>query len=95
MGRQRVMTFFRGSYRPENILIVAAGNLKHERLARLVRKAFAGMEPGGDKARRAPLPRQRVAARRTPSARVEERRSDRRAPRARDWRRRRRCAWRR
>jgi predicted Zn-dependent peptidase len=45
LSRRRLLRFFHESYLPNNILIVAAGNLKHERLSRLVRKKFGSMEP--------------------------------------------------
>jgi predicted Zn-dependent peptidase len=46
LSRRQLLRFFRDSYRPANMLIVAAGNLKHSRFVRLVRKAFAGLEAG-------------------------------------------------
>jgi predicted Zn-dependent peptidase len=46
LTRRQLLRFFRSAYRPSNMLIVAAGNLKHARMARLVRKAFADLEAG-------------------------------------------------
>jgi len=43
---RQLRSFFRNAYRPENMLIVAAGNLRHAELARLVRKAFRGLKRG-------------------------------------------------
>lgn len=59
MSRNRVMGFFREVYRPSNLLIVAAGNLRHERARDLVESAFGGLEPGGTTAEagRPPKPR--------------------------------------
>lgn len=45
-GRPALQRFFHDAYRPENILIVAAGNLRHARLARLARAAFGSMTAG-------------------------------------------------
>ena len=47
MSRRRLLGFFRGAYRPDNMLIVAAGNLQHGRLARVIRKAFGSMNGPG------------------------------------------------
>jgi predicted Zn-dependent peptidase len=46
MSRRQLLRYFRESYRPANMLIVAAGNLKHARFAQLVRRAFKGLEAG-------------------------------------------------
>jgi predicted Zn-dependent peptidase len=46
MSRRQLQSFFRKAYRPENMIIAAAGNLSHAKLARLVRRAFGGLEPG-------------------------------------------------
>jgi predicted Zn-dependent peptidase len=46
LSTRQLRSFFRNAYRPENMLIVAAGNLKHADLARMVRKAFRGLESG-------------------------------------------------
>ena len=59
LGRSRLLRFFRGAYRPENILIVAAGNVRHDRLTRLVRKAFGSMERGSGDRNRLSRPRAR------------------------------------
>jgi predicted Zn-dependent peptidase len=57
LRRRELLAFFKGSYRPENLLIVAAGNLDHARMARLVRRAFAGLDLAGGKAARRRPPR--------------------------------------
>ena len=44
--RRQLLDFFRRSYRPRNLLIVAAGNMRHARMARLVRKAFGDLAAG-------------------------------------------------
>ena len=46
LTRRQLLNFFRRAYRPENLLIVAAGNLRHPRLARLVEKAFGDLKRG-------------------------------------------------
>ena len=46
MSRRRLLRYFRDAYRPANMLIVAAGNLKHARFAKLARGAFGGLEAG-------------------------------------------------
>ncbi len=43
LDRNRLLDFFHKVYLPQNLLIVAAGNLRHSRLARLVGEAFAAM----------------------------------------------------
>jgi predicted Zn-dependent peptidase len=45
MRPEQLIRFFRDSYQPENLLITAAGNLEHERLAGALRQAF---DPLGD-----------------------------------------------
>lgn len=68
MSRARVLSFFREAYRPRNMLIVAAGNLRHEDLARRARKAF-GEIPRGEgsiAATRPPRPRGGVVTRNKP-----------------------------
>jgi predicted Zn-dependent peptidase len=41
MSRQAIAGYYRRRYRPDNLVVAAAGNLDHTRLVRLVRKAFA------------------------------------------------------
>lgn len=58
LTRRQLLAFFRQAYRPENMLIVAAGNLKHARLARQVKEAFAGLtKRQGSAARKVARPR--------------------------------------
>jgi predicted Zn-dependent peptidase len=59
LSRGRVLRFFKDVYCPDNIVVAAAGNLRHDRLARLVRKAFGGMTPGNGDSRRMRRPRPR------------------------------------
>ncbi len=59
MSRRRLMGFFRGAYRPDNMLIVAAGNLRHGKLARMIEQAFGAMEPAQRPARPARPPKPR------------------------------------
>jgi len=46
LTRRQLLNFFRRSYRPENMLVVAAGRLRHDKLAKLVRHAFRGLRRG-------------------------------------------------
>ena len=57
MTRRQLLGFFRRSYRPANLLVAAAGNLRHPRLARLVRAGFADLEPGRPANGKLTLPR--------------------------------------
>jgi len=57
LRRARLLRFFRGAYRPGNLLIVAAGNLEHRKLARLMTKSFGAMEAGRRGTPRARSPR--------------------------------------
>jgi len=57
LSRRQLLNFFRRAYRPENMIIAAAGNLKHAKLARVIRKAFGGLEPGPASNRRMSRPR--------------------------------------
>jgi predicted Zn-dependent peptidase len=43
MSRRRLLTFFKNAYRPQNMMVVAAGNLNHRRLAKAVREQFGGL----------------------------------------------------
>ena len=52
--RRSLRAFFRGAYRPQNMLIVAAGHLRHDRLAAAVRAAFGSL-PRGKGRRAAPV----------------------------------------
>jgi predicted Zn-dependent peptidase len=47
LSRRQLASYFKSAYRPENMLIVAAGNLKHAGLARLVRQHFGALRRGG------------------------------------------------
>jgi predicted Zn-dependent peptidase len=44
--RDQIEGFFREAYRPENLLVVAAGNLEHEPFSRLLQDRFGGLTPG-------------------------------------------------
>ena len=46
LSRRSLLKFFRDSYRPQNMLVAAAGNLRHAGLRRMVSKAFAGIKAG-------------------------------------------------
>jgi predicted Zn-dependent peptidase len=56
-SRARLLRFFHEAYRPGNMLIVAAGNVRHARLARLARRAFGSMPKGGGGVHVGPRPR--------------------------------------
>jgi predicted Zn-dependent peptidase len=56
-SRARLLRFFREAYRPGNMLIVAAGNVQHARLSRLVRRAYGSMPKGGGRVRPGARPR--------------------------------------
>ena len=43
LSRRRLLDYFRSVYAPGNLLVVAAGNLRHDEARRLVRKAFGPM----------------------------------------------------
>jgi predicted Zn-dependent peptidase len=46
LSRRQLVRFFRSAYRPQNLLIVAAGNLTHAGLGKLTRQAFGELAPG-------------------------------------------------
>jgi predicted Zn-dependent peptidase len=59
LSRRRLLDYFRANYVPHNILIVAAGNLRHATLARLAAKSFGRMPRGGAHVPAGPQPRPR------------------------------------
>jgi predicted Zn-dependent peptidase len=59
LSRRRLLDYFRANYVPHNILIVAAGNLRHATLARLAAKRFGRMPRGGAQAPAGRRPRPR------------------------------------
>ncbi len=59
LRRARIFRFFQGVYRPGNLLIAAAGNLEHRRLARLIGSAFGSMTSGRRQRSRSGSPRAR------------------------------------
>jgi len=65
LSRTRLLRYFRENYVPDNLLIVAAGNVAHGELARLVGKTFGRMVRGGRKVKpgRRPRPRGGVVTR--------------------------------
>jgi predicted Zn-dependent peptidase len=70
--RRQLLEFFRRSYRPENMLVVAAGNLDHQRLGRRVTKMFGSMERGRRDGRKAPVPRANPAVVMRPRRELEQ-----------------------
>ncbi len=59
MSRRRLLTFFRGAYVPRNLLIAAAGSLRHDELADRLRKAFGAMPRADGPSRDSRPPRTR------------------------------------
>jgi predicted Zn-dependent peptidase len=59
MTRRQLLSFFRRSYRPENMIVAAAGNLRHAKLVRWVRAGFGGLQRGSRAAGRDAVPRSR------------------------------------
>jgi predicted Zn-dependent peptidase len=59
LSRSRLLRYFHENYVPDNILIVAAGNVRHAQLARLVRKTFGRMPRGGRRSNPGAPPRPR------------------------------------
>jgi predicted Zn-dependent peptidase len=47
--RDQLASFFKGAYRPSNIVVAAAGHLEHEAAAGLVKRHFEALEKGGAK----------------------------------------------
>ncbi len=52
--RDHLLSFFRSTYRPENLVVAAAGHLDHETTAKLIRRHFGGLRPGADSANGGP-----------------------------------------
>ncbi|MDH3627037.1 MAG: insulinase family protein [Acidobacteriota bacterium] len=57
LTRRQLMSFFRNAYRPENMLIVATGDVDHGRLSRKIGRAFGNLERGSRGLRHQALPR--------------------------------------
>jgi predicted Zn-dependent peptidase len=63
-GRGKLRSFFRDVYRPGNIVIAAAGHLRHESTAKLVGRHFGALgEIGNGRAVRPPRPAARIVTR--------------------------------
>jgi len=58
-SRRQLLSFFRSSYRPENMLVVAAGNLDHADVRSSVSRAFSGLASGNGANGRSARPRTR------------------------------------
>jgi predicted Zn-dependent peptidase len=54
LSRTSIAGYYRRRYRPETLVVTAAGNLDHTALVRLVRKAFAHLDVDADRAPAAP-----------------------------------------
>src|SRR5262245_17961912 len=65
LSRRRLLRYFRDMYVPDNLLIVATGSVRHDHVARHVRRAFGGMKrrrrPAGHES--PPRPRSGVVTR--------------------------------
>jgi predicted Zn-dependent peptidase len=59
MSRRQLLSFFRRSYRPENMLVVAAGHLHHGRAKQLIRRGLGDMRPGKRTRNKSAAPRTR------------------------------------
>jgi len=59
-SRRQLLNFFKDSYRPENMLVVAAGNLDHKDVSARVSRAFAGLAAGTASNGAKALPRPRA-----------------------------------
>jgi predicted Zn-dependent peptidase len=59
LSRTRLMRFFRENYVPHNVLIVAAGNVDHQKLSRLAKKTFGRMRTARRNRQSAGRPRSR------------------------------------
>ena len=57
LSRSRLLEYFREAYVPGNLLVVAAGNVEHGAVARLLRKAFGGWSRRGSRAASGGAPR--------------------------------------
>ncbi len=62
MSRSAINGYYRRRYRPDQLVITAAGNIEHAKLVRLVRKSFAGVPIDEDA-----LPAQPRKGKQTPS----------------------------
>lgn len=47
LNREQIEQYYREVYTPENLLVTAAGNLDHDRLAALVGERFGNLKPAG------------------------------------------------
>ncbi len=72
LSRRQLLNHFRGSYRPANMMIVAAGNLSHARAAKLVRRAFTDLERGRPFDSRTPRARVRAGMVLRPKKELEQ-----------------------
>ena len=77
LSRSTVHGYWRRHYRPERLVVAAAGNVDHAALVRLVRKAFAGLLADADPETRPLAPRPDLAAaRRASGVRLTHRRTE-------------------
>lgn len=72
MSRRQLQNFFRRAYRPDRMLIAAAGNLTHARLARVVTRAFGELKPSADVERPVSPPRARSSIATRPRKELEQ-----------------------
>jgi predicted Zn-dependent peptidase len=62
LTRPQLLRFFRRAYRPENLVIAAAGHLRHGRFLREIRRVFGRLERGGPSDGRGRPPRPRATS---------------------------------
>ena len=70
LTRTQILRYYRTRYRPENIVVAAAGNVDHATVVRLVRKAFGRASFLADTAARPVPPRRSERTRRTTAGEV-------------------------
>ena len=70
LTRTQILRYYRTRYRPENIVVAAAGNVDHATVVRLVRKAFGRAGFLADSAARPVPPRRSERARRTSAGEI-------------------------
>ncbi len=70
LTRTQILRYYRTRYRPENIVVAAAGNVDHATVVRLVRKAFGRAGFLADSAARPVPPRRSERTRRTTAGEI-------------------------
>ncbi len=70
LTRAQIMRYYRSRYRPENIVVAAAGNVDHAAVVRLVRKAFGRADFLADATARPQPPRRSDRVKRTSAGEI-------------------------